>query len=38
MSSISLRGSLVWGHQTYTAGLESATGAYFTGVTILKYV
>ena len=36
MSSISLLGSLVWGHHNmYTIGLESDTRAYFTGVTIL---
>ena len=35
MSSISLLGSLVWGHHMYTAGLESDTRACFAGVTIL---
>ena len=35
MSSISLLGSLVWGHHIYTLGLETDTRAYFTGVTIL---
>jgi len=35
MSSISLLGSLVWGHHMYTVGLESDTRAYFSGVTIL---
>merc|ERR1712109_308929 len=35
MSSISLLGSLVWGHHMYAVGLESDTRAYFTGVTIL---
>merc|ERR1712063_181654 len=35
MSCISLLGSLVWGHHMYTVGLETDTGAYFTGVTIL---
>merc|ERR1712113_1154109 len=35
MSSISLLGSLVWGHHMYSVGLESDTRAYFTGVTIL---
>ena len=33
-SSVSLLGSLVWGHYTYT-GLETGTGAYFTGTTVL---
>merc|ERR1712017_29284 len=35
MSCISLLGSVVWGHHMYTVGLETDTGAYFTGVTIL---
>jgi cytochrome c oxidase subunit 1 len=35
MSSISLLGSLVWGHHMYTIGLESDTRIYFTAVTIL---
>merc|ERR1712198_430505 len=35
MSSISILGSLVWGHHMYTVGLESDTRVYFTGVTIL---
>jgi len=35
ISSISLIGTLVWGHHMYTIGLESDTKAYFTGVTIL---
>ena len=35
MSSISLLGTLVWGHHMYTLGLESDTRAYFTAVTIL---
>ena len=35
MSSISLLGSLVWGHHMYTVGLESDTRTYFTAVTIL---
>jgi cytochrome c oxidase subunit 1 len=35
ISSISLLGSLVWGHHMYTIGLESDTRIYFTGVTIL---
>merc|ERR1712032_614708 len=35
MSCISLLGSVVWGHHMYTAGLETDTRAYFTGVTIL---
>ena len=34
MSSISLLGSLVWGHHMYIIGLESDTRAYFTTVTI----
>ena len=34
-SSISLLGSLVWGHHMYAVGLESDTRAYFTGVAIL---
>ena len=32
MSSISLLGSLVWGHPLYTVGLKSDTRAYFAGV------
>merc|ERR1712232_802662 len=35
MSCISLLGTIVWGHHMYTVGLETDTGAYFTGVTIL---
>merc|ERR1712147_186450 len=35
MSSISILGSLVWGHHMYTVGLETDTRAYFTGVPIL---
>merc|ERR1711860_277654 len=35
LSCISLLGSVVWGHHMYTAGLETDTRAYFTGVTIL---
>ena len=34
MSSISLIGSLVWGHRARAVGLESDTRAYFTGVAI----
>merc|ERR1712154_387245 len=35
MSCISLLGSVVWGHHMYSAGLETDTRAYFSGVTIL---
>ena len=35
MSSISLLGSLVWGHRMYSVGLESDTRAYFAGVKTL---
>merc|ERR1712203_262298 len=35
MSSISLLGTVLWGHHMYTVGLETDTRAYFTGVTIL---
>ena len=35
MSSISILGTLVWGHHMYTIGLETDTRTYFTGVTIL---
>ena len=35
MSSISLLGSVVWGHHMYTVGLEIDSRAYFSAVTIL---
>merc|ERR1712054_321030 len=35
MSSISVLGSLVWGHHIYTLGLEADTRAYFTAVTMM---
>jgi heme/copper-type cytochrome/quinol oxidase subunit 1 len=35
MSSISILGTLVWGHHMYTIGLETDSRTYFTGVTIL---
>merc|ERR1712137_550024 len=35
MSSISLLGSVVWGHHMYTVGLEIDSRAYFAAVTIL---
>jgi len=34
MSSISIIGSIVWGHHMYTVGLESDTRSYFTVITI----
>merc|ERR1712150_414497 len=34
MSCISLLGTVVWGHNMYSVGLETDTRAYFTGVTI----
>ena len=34
MSSISIIGSIVWGHHMYTIGLESDTRSYFTIITI----
>jgi cytochrome c oxidase subunit 1 len=35
MVSISVLGSLVWGHHIYTLGLEADTRAYFTAVTMM---
>jgi cytochrome c oxidase subunit 1 len=34
MSSISILGSLVWGHHIYIIGLESDTRSYFITITI----
>ena len=34
ISTISLLGSLVWGHHMYIIGLENDTRAYFTIITI----